>query len=102
MKINTGKLLMIPGPTMDPAEVLNAMAMPIIGHRTAEFGELLVDTTEKMKKVFQTKNDTYIITGSGTAAMDMAILNIIDKGDKVLNIVNGNFGDRFAKITLAH
>ncbi|EHP83703.1 pyridoxal-phosphate-dependent aminotransferase family protein [Methanotorris formicicus] len=102
MKIDTEKLLMIPGPTMVPAEVLNAMALPIIGHRTGEFGELLVDTTEKMKKVFQTKNDTFIITGSGTAAMDMAILNVIDKGDKVLNIVNGNFGDRFAKITLAY
>jgi aspartate aminotransferase-like enzyme len=98
MKLNTEKLLMIPGPTMVPNEVLNTMALPIIGHRTADYGALLEDTVDKMKKVFQTKYDAHLITGSGTAAMDMAISNTVDKGDKVLNIVNGNFGDRFYKI----
>nr|WP_209591089.1 alanine--glyoxylate aminotransferase family protein [Methanococcus voltae] len=98
MKLNTEKLLMIPGPTMVPNEVLNTMSLPIIGHRTADYGALLEDTVDKMKKVFQTKHDAHLITGSGTAAMDMAISNTVDKGDKVLNIVNGNFGDRFYKI----
>ena len=98
-KMDYTKLLMIPGPTMVPSTVLTSMANPIIGHRTGDYGDLLVDTTEKMKKVFQTENDTYLLTGSGTAAMDMAISNTVDKGDKVLNIVNGNFGDRFYKIS---
>ncbi|UXM84897.1 pyridoxal-phosphate-dependent aminotransferase family protein [Methanococcus aeolicus] len=97
-KMDYTKLLMIPGPTMVPNTVLTSMANPIIGHRTADYGELLEDTTEKMKKVFMTKNDTYLITGSGTSVMDMAISNTVDKGDKVLTIVNGNFGDRFYKI----
>ncbi|AXI25439.1 aminotransferase [Methanofervidicoccus sp. A16] len=97
-RIDHEKLLMIPGPTMVSSEVLNAMAYPIIGHRTEEFRTLLEDTVEKMKKVFITEGDVYIITGSGTAVMDMAIANTVDKGDKVLTICNGNFGERFSKI----
>ncbi len=97
-KINYEKLLMIPGPTMVPHKVLSAMANPIIGHRTKEYGILLEDTINKMKKVFKTENDVYLITGSGTSAMDMAISNTVDKGDKVLTITTGNFGERFTKI----
>ncbi|WP_292460049.1 alanine--glyoxylate aminotransferase family protein [Methanothermococcus sp.] len=97
-KLDYEKLLMIPGPTMVPNNVLTSMANPIIGHRTKEYSELLEDTIEKMKKVFMTKNDVYLITGSGTSAMDMAISNTVDKGDKVLTITNGNFGERFCKI----
>jgi aspartate aminotransferase-like enzyme len=97
-KLDYEKLLMIPGPTMVPNTVLTSMANPIIGHRTKEYGELLEDTVEKMKKVFMTENDVYLITGSGTSAMDMAISNTVDKGDKVLTITNGNFGERFCKI----
>ena len=97
-KLDYEKLLMIPGPTMVPNTVLTSMANPIIGHRTKEYGELLEDTIEKMKKVFMTENDVYLITGSGTSAMDMAISNTVDKGDKVLTITNGNFGERFCKI----
>lgn len=89
---------MIPGPTMVSSTVLSTMAYPIIGHRTKDYGNILEDTVEKMKKVFKTKNDVFIITGSGTAAMDMAITNTVDKGDKVLVIANGNFGERFSKI----
>ncbi|AEH06571.1 pyridoxal-phosphate-dependent aminotransferase family protein [Methanothermococcus okinawensis] len=97
-KLDYEKLLMIPGPTMVPNTVLTSMANPIIGHRTKQYSELLEDTVEKMKKVFMTKNDTYFITGSGTSAMDMAISNTVDKGDKVLTITNGNFGERFYNI----
>ncbi len=97
-KLDYEKLLMIPGPTMVPNTVLTSMANPIIGHRTKDYGELLEDTVEKMKNVFMTENDVYLITGSGTSAMDMAISNTVDKGDKVLTITNGNFGERFYNI----
>lgn len=51
MKIDAvKKLLMIPGPTMVPPEVLNAMALPVIGHRTKDYSNLLEDTIEKLKK----------------------------------------------------
>jgi aspartate aminotransferase-like enzyme len=95
-------LLMIPGPTRVSSRVLKAMSESIVNHRSAVFGEILIDTNEMMSEVFQTENQSYLITGSGTAAMEAALGNVIEKGDKVLNIVGGKFGERFMQITETH
>ncbi len=95
-------LLMIPGPTRVAPRVLKAMSENIVNHRSAIFGEILTETTEMMSEVFQTENQSYILTGSGTAAMEAALGNIVEKGDKVLNIVGGKFGERFMQITETH
>lgn len=95
-------LLMIPGPTRVAPRVLKAMSENIVNHRSAIFGEILTETTEMMSEVFQTNNQSYIITGSGTAAMETALGNIVKKGDKVLNIIGGKFGERFMQITETH
>jgi aspartate aminotransferase-like enzyme len=93
---------MIPGPTMVSPRVLKAMSKSIVNHRSAIFGEILNDTNDMMSEVFQTDNKSYLITGSGTAAMEAALGNVIEKGDKVLNIVGGKFGERFMQITETH
>lgn len=95
-------LLMIPGPTMVAPRVLKAMSENIINHRSAAFGKILKETNEMMSEVFQTENQSYILTGSGTAAMEAAVGNITEKGDKVLNIVGGKFGERFMQIAETH
>lgn len=95
-------LLMIPGPTRVSSRVLKAMSESIVNHRSAVFGEILTETNEMMSEVFQTQNQSYLITGSGTAAMEAALGNVIGKGDKVLNIVGGKFGERFMQITETH
>ena len=95
-------LLMIPGPTRVSPRVLKAMSKSIVNHRSAVFGEILIDTNEMMSEVFQTENPSYLITGSGTAAMEAALGNVIEKGDKILNIVGGKFGERFMQITETH
>ncbi|HSQ02241.1 MAG TPA: alanine--glyoxylate aminotransferase family protein [Methanobacterium sp.] len=95
-------LLMIPGPTRVSSRVLKAMSKSIVNHRSAVFGEILKDTNEMMSEVFQTENPSYLITGSGTAVMEAAVGNVIEKGDKVLNIVGGKFGERFMQITETH
>ncbi|MBZ2165998.1 pyridoxal-phosphate-dependent aminotransferase family protein [Methanobacterium spitsbergense] len=95
-------LLMIPGPTRVSSRVLKAMSKSIVNHRSAVFGEILNDTNEMMSEVFQTENQSYLITGSGTAAMEAALGNVIEKGDKILNIVGGKFGERFMQITETH
>lgn len=92
-------LLMIPGPTRVSSRVLKAMSESIVNHRSAVFGEILIDTNAMMSEVFQTENQSYLITGSGTAAMEAALGNVIEKGDKILNIVGGKFGERFMQIT---
>ncbi|WP_304125172.1 alanine--glyoxylate aminotransferase family protein [Methanosphaera cuniculi] len=92
-------LLMIPGPTTVPKRVLDAMSQPIINHRGAEYGEVLGETTAMMSEVFQTDNDSYLLTGSGTSAMEAAVANIVEKGDKIINIVSGKFGERLQQLT---
>ena len=92
-------LLMIPGPTTVPKRVLDAMSQPILNHRGAEYGEILGETTAMMSDVFQTDNPSYLLTGSGTSAMEAAIANIVEKGDKVINVVGGKFGQRLQQLT---
>ncbi|MBR0471943.1 MAG: alanine--glyoxylate aminotransferase family protein [Methanosphaera sp.] len=92
-------LLMIPGPTTVPKRVLDAMAQPITNHRGAAYGEILDETTAMLSEVFQTDNKSYLLTGSGTSAMEAAIANIVEKGDKVINVVGGKFGERLQQLT---
>jgi aspartate aminotransferase-like enzyme len=90
--------LRIPGPTPCPPEVLKAMARQMINHRGAEYHQMINDVTEKMKQVFQTKNDLYLLTGSGTGGLEAAVVNMLSPKDKVLSVSIGVFGDRWATI----
>lgn len=91
-------LLMLPGPTTVAPRVLKAMSDNIVNHRSAIFGEIFTETTELMSEVFKTENQSYLLTGSGTAAMEAAIANSVKSGEKILNIVGGKFGQRFMQI----
>ena len=90
--------LRIPGPTPCPPEVLKALGQQMINHRGEEFKQILVDATAKLKTLFQTKNDLFILTGSGTGGLEAAVVNMLSPGDKVLAVSIGVFGDRFANI----
>ena len=90
--------LMIPGPTPVPESVMLEIAKHPIGHRSSEFSSILEDVYANLKYVFQTENDVFMFTSSGTGAMCAALENLINEGDKVLSLVLGNFGNRWAKI----
>ena len=90
--------LRIPGPTPCPPEVLEAMSRQMINHRGVEFAQLIQDVTAKLQTMFQTKNDVFILTASGTGALEAAIVNTLSPGDKVLSVSVGVFGNRFASI----
>lgn len=90
--------LRIPGPTPCPPEVLKAMGWPMINHRGPEFNKMLYEVTDKMKKVYQTENDLYLLTGSGTGGLEAAVVNMLSPGDKVLSVSIGVFGERWANI----
>ena len=90
--------LRIPGPTPCPTEVLQAMTKQMINHRGEEFGRILGDVTAKLKQFFQTKNDVFLLTSSGTGGMEAAVVNTLSPGDKVLSVSIGVFGERFAAI----
>jgi len=100
--MNEDFLLMIPGPIPVHPRIFRAMSMKIMPHRGEEFNKLFMEQSERMKKIFKTKNDVFLMAGSGTAAMDAAIANIIQPGDKVLCITSGKFGERFRDIVKAY
>ncbi len=90
--------LRIPGPTPCPDEVLQAMTKQMINHRGPEFGQIVSDVTDELKQLFQTKNDLFLLTGSGTGGLEAAVVNTLSPGDKVLSVSIGVFGERFANI----
>ena len=91
----TRQNLRTPGPTPVPDDIVAAMSEPMINHRGPEFFDLITEATEKLKQVFMTQNDLYILTASGTGALEAAIVNTLSPGDKVLGVSAGSFGDRF-------
>ena len=94
-------MLMIPGPTPVPEQVLLALAKHPIGHRTSEFNEIMAEVTENLKWLHQTQNDVLTLTISGTGAMEAGIINFLSPGDRVLVGCNGKFGDRWADLSAA-
>lgn len=94
--------LMTPGPTPVPDSVRLAGAQEIIHHRTKGFLEVFKFVSENLKPIFKTKNPVLTFTSSGTGGMEGAVANTLSKGDKVLVILGGRFGERWQKICKAY
>ncbi len=94
--------LLTPGPTPLPPEICEALSRPIIHHRTPQFQSILKEAEEGLKEVFQTKNDVFILTSSGTGAMEAAVVNLLSWGDKALVIQGGKFGERWTELCEAY
>lgn len=95
-------ILLTPGPTPLPPAVSQAMAQPILHHRTSEFGQMFDFVIKEMQYVYRTKNSVVMITTSGTGTMEAAVANLLSPGDKTLVYVTGAFGERFVKIHQAY
>ena len=74
-----------------PERVLRAMDMPVIDHRSAEFGELGKAVLSGSQKIFKTASPVIIYPSSGTGAWEAAIVNTLSPGDKVLMVETGHF-----------
>ncbi|XP_053379280.1 alanine--glyoxylate aminotransferase-like isoform X2 [Mercenaria mercenaria] len=97
------KTLMGPGPSNCPPRVLNANALPLLGHLHPEFTQIMDEIKEGIKYAFQTDNTwTVCVSGTGHAAMEASVCNLIEPGDKVLACVNGLWGERFAEMAQRH
>ena len=90
--------LRVPGPTPLPAAVREAQAAPMIDHRGTEFGEMLREISAGLAELIGTRGDVFLLTGSGSGALEAAVVNTLSPGDRVLAVTIGAFGDRFAKI----
>ncbi|MFD1443647.1 pyridoxal-phosphate-dependent aminotransferase family protein [Thermoactinomyces vulgaris] len=90
--------LRIPGPTPVPPQVQRAMTQPVIGHRSRLASQLIHECSERLKPIFGTGQQPLIVAGSGTSALEAAVVNTLSPGDEAIVVVTGAFGDRFAKI----
>ncbi|MGE5252661.1 MAG: pyridoxal-phosphate-dependent aminotransferase family protein [Planctomycetaceae bacterium] len=94
--------LLAPGPTPIPPEVLQALARPIIHHRTPLYEGILQEVREGLKYLFRTKSEVLIFASSGTGAMEGAVTNTLCAGDEALVVEGGKFGERFSQICRAY
>ncbi len=91
-------ILLAPGPVQLHPEVQKILAQPMIHHRTPEFDEILKRVLTNLKFFFQTKNDVFIHSSTGSGGMESLLVNLLSPGDEVLVIVSGKFGERWAEM----
>ena len=93
---------MIPGPTIVSPRVLRALAKPVLSHVSNEFVTGYAEALQLQKKIFGTTGTPFLLAGSGTLGMEAAIANLMEKGDKVLCVENGYFGEKWEEIVTTH
>ena len=98
MKEYEDVLIYTPGPVNVPQRVLAAGAQSMIHHRSAEFSAILIDLIAKLRWLFNTKAVPLLIHTSGRGAMEGTILNLFSRGDKIISVCNGRFGEMYAEI----
>ncbi|MEM3672899.1 MAG: alanine--glyoxylate aminotransferase family protein [Candidatus Bathyarchaeia archaeon] len=91
------ELIMLPGPTNVPERVLYAMIQPMINHRGAEFHRIYSEIEDNLKYVFQTENDVFVLSSSGTGGVECVVSNLVNRGEKVIVPVFGVFSKRLAE-----
>jgi aspartate aminotransferase-like enzyme len=94
--------LLTPGPTPVPERVMLAMAHPMVHHRMPAFIKTFEEAAAGLKWIFQTQEPVLMLSGSGTLAMEAAVVNTMKRGDKALCVVGGKFGERWRNICKAY
>lgn len=96
----TERLLFGPGPSLVSARVMSALARPVLGHLDPVLLATMDDLRARLARVFQAPVGSRVVavSGTGTAAMETAIANLVEPGTRVLVAVSGYFGLRLAEI----
>jgi aspartate aminotransferase-like enzyme len=94
-------MLLTPGPTAVPPEVLEALSRPVLHHRSPDFKLLFGRVQERLRAVFETAGDVLVHTSSGTGAFESALVNLLSPGERVLAVSSGAFGERWQAMARA-
>lgn len=94
-------MLFSPGPTEMEKKIREIASMKLPYFRGEEYAALMIELTEDMKYIFQTKRTPLAITSSGMGVMEMAVQNLLDPGDKVVVLNGGTFGEKWVQICKA-
>ena len=90
--------LRIPGPTPLSPQVLSSLSQQMISHRGKGYEKIHQEVISNLQYFFQTKNPIYLLTASGTAGLETAVVNFFSPGDPVIFFTCGEFGNRWAEI----
>jgi aspartate aminotransferase-like enzyme len=97
--VDRPEIILAPGPTPIPPEVLLAQGSPLVYHRGPGFGKLMREVTDNLKTLYRTDSaDVLLMTSSGTGGLESAVENVFSPGDHVLVPLAGFFADRFRKL----
>ena len=94
--------LLAPGPTPVPPEVLEAMARPLIHHRTKDFEDLFEEVRSGLSWLYQAGGDVITLAASGSGGMEASVSNLLSPGDSALVVEGGKFGERWTEICRAY
>jgi aspartate aminotransferase-like enzyme len=101
--MNRPEIILAPGPTPIPPEVLLAQGSPLVYHRGPGFGRLMRDVTTRLKELYRTEHaDVLLMTSSGTGGLESAIQNVLSPGDEVFVPLAGFFAERWKKLAESH
>jgi alanine-glyoxylate transaminase/serine-glyoxylate transaminase/serine-pyruvate transaminase len=93
------RVLMGPGPCNPYPEAVEALGRPMLGHLDPTFLDILDETCDRLRAVFRTANAmTLPVSGTGSAGMEAALVNLVEPGDPVVVGVNGVFGARMCDV----
>ncbi len=93
------RVLLGPGPSPTAPSVLQALALPTIGHLDPRFLDVMDEVRGMLRTLFGTANElTFPMSGTGSAGMETCLVNLIEPGDAVLVGVNGVFGTRMCEV----
>jgi alanine-glyoxylate transaminase / serine-glyoxylate transaminase / serine-pyruvate transaminase len=96
-------LLMIPGPVDVDADVLQALSAPVPGHLDPAFMATFGRALKRLREVSLAPGaQPFVVSGSGTLAMELAVANLVEPGDRALVVNTGYFSDRMAHILERH
>ena len=96
------EIILAPGPTPIPPEVLLAQGSPLVYHRGPGFGKLMRDVTDRLRQLYRTEDaDILLMTSSGTGGLESAIQNCFSPGDEVFVPNAGFFADRWKRLAEA-
>jgi aspartate aminotransferase-like enzyme len=82
--------------------VLRVLSKPVLSHVSGKFVKGFAEALDLQKWLFATEGTPFMISGSGTLGMEAAIANLVERGDKVLCVENGYFGEKWEEIVEAH
>jgi aspartate aminotransferase-like enzyme len=101
--LNRPEIILAPGPTPIPPEVLLAQGSPLVYHRGPGFGNLMRNVTGKLKELYRTDSaEILLFTSSGTGGLESAIQNCFSPGDEVFVPLAGFFSDRWRQLAEAY